>query len=309
MNRKKLTPFFLILALVICISGVAFASSTDKQGTNYENSGKAVEEYTFNDLKKIPYIKENIYNSMINSVDFYDAVEGSFTTTFIRAGEDVTIDFKVDIPQQVAIESVRGSIENLQSVCMDEILYSYNASNDDYIECYYASQLDSSERSVKLDYNACLPHAQKMAFFDGEKAIYDRVVTMDDGERGYYYRPDITNTTYASQCIFPQSLGMALLPDMDNWDVSGVRQCLGRQAVVIRGTVTDPSYAEKISSDSFEMTVDMETGVLLELKGFSGSELTQHIEMKNIHFLSSGADNGIVNDAKNAINVINNLTK
>lgn len=309
MSRKKLTPICLILALVICISGVAFASSADKQGTNYENSGKAVDEYTFSDLKKISNVKENIYNSMINSVDFYDAVEGSFTTTFIRAGEDVTIDFKVNIPQQVAIENVSGSIENLRSVCMDEMLYSYNASNDDYIECYYASQLDSSERSVKLDYNACLPHAQKMAFFDGEKAIYDRVVTMADGERGYYYRPDITNTAYASQCIFPQSLGMALLPDMDNWEISGVRQCLGRQAVVISGAVTDPDYAKKISSDSFEMTVDMGTGVLLEFKGFSGGELTQHIEMKNIHFLSSGADNGIRSAAKSALNVINHSTK
>ena len=59
-----------------------------------------------------------------------------------------------------------------------------------------------------------------------------------------------------------------------------MRQFLGRQAVVISGTVTDPDYAKKISSDSFEMTVDMETGVLLDFKGFSGGELTQHIEIK-----------------------------
>ena len=53
-----------------------------------------------------------------------------------------------------------------------------------------------------------------------------------------------------------------------------MRQFLGRQAVVISGTVTDPDYAKKISSDSFEMTVDMETGVLLDFKGFSGGYLT-----------------------------------
>lgn len=309
MSRKKLTPICLILALVICISGVAFASSAGKQGTNYENFGKAVDEYTFSDLKKISNVKENIYNSMINSVDFYDAVEGSFTTTLIRAGENVTVEFKVDIPQQIAIDNISGSMDNLSNVCMDEIYYSYNANNDSYTESYYASQLDASERSVKLDYNACLPHARKMAFFDGEKAVYDRVVEQSNGERGYYYRPDTTNTAYASQCIFPQSLGMALLPDMDNWDISGVRQYLGRQAIVISGTVADTAYANKISSDSFEMTVDMETGVLLEFKGFSDGALSQHIEMKNIRFFASGTDNGIEIAAKNVMNIMRSSTK
>ncbi len=305
MNRRKLTLICLTLAVIICIGGVTLASSADRDGTNYENSGKAVSAYTFNDVKRISNVKSNIYNGMINSVDFYDAVEGSFTTSFIREGEDVTINFKVDIPQQVSMESVKGRVEDLQNICIDETLYSYNAANDNYIECYYASQLDASERSVKLDYNVCLPHSQKIVFFDGEKAIYDRVVTQADGERGYYYRPDITKTAYASQCIFPQSLGMALLNDMNNWDIVGVREFLGRNAVVIRGSVTDSDYAQKISSNSFEMTVDLETGVLLEFKGFSGDKLTQHIEMTSIRFLDSNEDNGILNAAKSALNVMN----
>lgn len=278
-----------VLAAIICV-GASASAYAPKSGADAE---KVTANYNLDSIKSIANVKENIYNGMINSVDFYDTVEGSFTTTFIRAGEDVTIDFKVDIPQQVMIESVKGSIDDLQSVCMDEILYTRNAAAYSCTQDYYASQFDASERSGKLDSNICLPHAQKMVFFDGQKAVYDRVVTQSDGERGYYYRPDITNTAYASQCIFPQSLGMALLPDMDNWEISGVRQHLGRQAVVISGTVTDPGYAKKISSDSFEMTVDMETGILLEFKGFSDGELTQHIEMKNIRFLSSGANNGI----------------
>ncbi len=309
MKNKKLTLICSMLAVIICISSVAFASSSDRNGTNYDNAGKAVSTYTFNDVKRISNVKGNIYNGMINSVDFYDAVEGSFTTSFIREGEDVTINFKVDIPQQVAMESVMGRVENLQNICIDETLYSYNAANDSYIECYYASQLDASERSSKLDYNVCLPHSQKMVFFDGENAIYDRVITQSDGERGYYYRPDITKTAFASQCIFPQSLGMALLNDMDNWDISGVRQFLGRNAVVIHGSVTDSDYAQKISSSSFEMTVDMETGVLLEFKGFSDGKLTQHIEMTSIHFLDSNEENGILSAAKSALSTMTALSK
>jgi hypothetical protein len=304
MKSKKLTLICSILAVIICISGVALVSSADVGENGYENSEKDVNTYTYADVTKISNVKDNIYNGMINSVDYYDAVVGSFTTSFIREGEDVTIGFKVDIPQQVSLESVKGRVEDLQNICMDETLYSYNASNDDYIECCYTSQLDNSERSAEPDYNICLPHSKKMVFFDGEKAIYDRVVTQADGERGYYYRPDITRTAYASQCIFPQSLGMALLSDMDNWDVTGVRQFLGRNAVVIRGSVTDSDYAQKISSSSFEMTVDLETGVLLEFKGFSDEKLTQHIEMTSIRFLGSGEDNGILSAAKSALDTI-----
>lgn len=283
------------LALVICVGASAYAPK------NEADAEKLPTEYTLDSIKSIADVKENIYNGMINSVDFYDAVEGSFTTTFIRTGEDVTVSFKADIPQQVMFESVKGSVEDLQAACIDEMLYSYNADNDNYLECYYASQLDAVERGSEPDKNICLPHVQKMAFSIGGEAFYERVVTQADGVRGYYYRPDITNTSYASQCIFPQSLGMALLPNMDNWDISGVRQYLGRQALVLSGTVTDPDYAQKISSDSFEMTVDMNTGVLLEFKGFSDGELTQHIEMKSISFLTSGADNGIRSAAEEAV--------
>ena len=298
MKRKSMIAIVCIaLAVMICMG----ASAPDYSAKDGGDAEKAPAGYTLENILSIAGVKENIYNGMINSVDFYDAVEGSFTTTFIRAGEDVTISFKVDIPQQVACESVKGSVEDLQAACIDEMLYSYNASNGNYLECYYASPLDASARSGGLDNNICLPHAQKAAFSIGGEAIYDRVVTQSDGERGYYYRPDITNTAYASQCIFPQSLGMALLPGMDNWDISGVRQYLGRQAVVLSGTVTDPDYAQKISSDSFEMTVDMNTGVLLEFRGFSGGELTQHIEMKSISFLTSGADNGIRSAAEEAV--------
>lgn len=299
-----------MLAIIICISGVAFAASPDKSDTALNNTAQAVDKYSLKEIKNIPNVKENIYNSMLNSVDFYDAVKGSFTTTFIRAGEDVTVDYQVDIPAQVACESIKGSMEDVKLICLDETMHTYDANRKSYTQGYYASQLDLSSRASKLDSNACLPHAQKAVFFDGEKMIYDRVVDCEDGERGYYYRPDITNTAFANTSIFPQSLGMALLTDMDNWDISGVEKYLGRQAVVIKGVVTDESYAQKISTDTFTLYVDMETGVLLDFKGYSESgELTQSITTKSISFLSSGADNGVEAFAQDTLSTINKTVK
>ena len=304
MKRKKSTLIYLLLAVVLSVSTVVFAATPGKSAGDYDISPKSINSYTYDDVTSISNVKENIYNSMINSVDFYDAVEGSFTTTFIRAGEAVTIDYQVDIPQQIAREVIRGSVENLENACLDEVFYSYNVSSGIFTQDYYASQLDNAARSAKLDYNACLPHAQKAVFFDGTKTIYDRVVELPDGEHGYYYRPDITNTAFANTSIFPQSLGMALLSSMDNWEITGVHQYLGRQAVVINGIVTDADYAQKISSNRFEIIVDMETGVLLDFKGYSEDKLTQRIETTSIHFLDSNINNGILETVKDTISIM-----
>lgn len=309
-KKSKLSIICTLLAIIICISGVAFAASPDKSDTALNNTAQAVDKYSLKEIKNIPNVKENIYNSMLNSVDFYDAVKGSFTTTFIRAGEDVTVSYQVDIPAQVACESIKGSMEDVKHICLDETMHTYDANRQSYTQGYYASQFDPSRRASNQDSNACLPHAQKAVFFDGEKMIYDRVVDCEDGERGYYYRPDITNTAFANTSIFPQSLGMALLTDMDNWDISGVEKYLGRQAVVIKGVVTDESYAQKISTDTFTLYVDMETGVLLDFKGYSESgELTQSITTKSISFLSSGADNGVEAFAQDTLSTINKTVK
>lgn len=310
-KRISLVSICCIAALLICLSCMAMAfAGRDASDIIDDNAARKVDSYSFSEVKSITNVKENIYNSMLNSVDFYDAVKGSFTTTFIRAGEDVTVSYQVDIPAQVACESVKGSMENVQLVCADEMMHTYDANKQTYDKGYYSSQFDASSRASSLDYNACLPHAQKAAFFDGEKMVYDRVVDCGDGERGYYYRPDITNTAFANTCIFPQSLGMALLTDMDNWDVTGVEKYLGRQAVVLTGIITDESYAQKISVDSFVMYVDMETGVLLDFKGYSESgELTQSITTQSISFLSSGADNGVKAFAQQTLSAIDEAVK
>lgn len=304
-KNSKIIIICTILAIIICISGVAFATSSDKPSTS-----QPVDNYSFNDVEKIPNVKENIYNSMLNSVDFYDAVKGSYTTTFIRAGEEVTVSYQVDIPAQVAYESIKGSMEDITLVCLDETMHTYDANRNSFTQDYYASQFDAESRASGLDSNACLPHGQKAAFFDGEKMIYDRVVDCGNGERGYYYRHDITNTSIAGMSIFPQSLGMALLTDMDNWDIVGVEKYLGRQAVVIKGVVTDDDYAKKISSSSFTLYVDIETGVLLDFKGYSASgELGNSITTQDISFLSSGTDNGVVAFAKDTLSAISRAVK
>lgn len=298
-KRSWIILVFGIAAIAILNVSLAFAATQDNHLNQEEIETincdvQKLDDITFEAVCEIANVKENIYNNMINSVDFYDAVKGSFTTTFIRSGENVTVDYQVDIPSQIAYESIKGCYEDAQLIYMNDTMHIYDGNNQRYSEECFISQFEAKSRPVELDSNICIPHGAKPAFFDGEKYIYDRVVICEDGERGYYYRPDITNTSIANMSIFPQSLGMALLTDLENWDIVDVEQYLGRSAIVVSGIITDKSYSDRISSDTFTARIDIQTGVLLDFKGYSSKgELTQSISTSSIEFLDSNDCNGI----------------
>lgn len=300
---KKRTIFrsvCVVLCTVVCIFGTAFTLPADLD-TDGESSAQLISLGTVGDVKSIPNVKENIYNNVLNCVDFYDTVKGSFTTTFIRSGEEVAVDYAVDIPAQVAIENVNGSVEDLTRICVDETVYTANRALGLYSSDYYASQLDTVYRSSEVVQNICLPHDAKPAFYSAGIPVYNRVVTAADGTCAYYYRPDITNTAYACASIYPQSLVMALMSDIESWDITDVTEYLGRSCVVISGKVTDEDYAEKINSDSFAFVFDIQTGIMLDFKGYSNGKVSHSITTQDICFMSSGTDNGIWLDAQKLI--------
>lgn len=303
-KSMKKSRFFRLVCIVLCtaacILGSAFTLPADP-GTDAESAALLLSVSTVGDVKSIPDVKQNIYDNVLNCVDFYDAVKGSFTTTFIRSGENVTVGYAVDIPAQVSVENISGRVEDLTQVCVDETMYTFNRAAGLYSHDYYASQIDTVYRSSEVLRNICLPHGVKPAFYNGGVPVYNRVVTTADGEHGYYYRPDITNTAFACASIYPQSLVMALMSDFDFWEITDVADYLGRQCIVISGTVADEDYAKKINSDSFSFVFDIQTGIMLDFKGYSNGEISQSITTQDICFMPTGTDNGIWLDAQKLI--------
>ncbi len=120
---------------------------------------------------------------------------------------------------------------------------------------------------------------------DGTKRVGDK-----DGVPIYYYRTDLTNTSYANASIFPQELTFALLSDQNNWEIENTTYYLGRKAIIIRGTVKDSAYAEKIGAVDFQLTVDLESGIILEFRGFDtyGNE-TENLKTTEINFVENNA--------------------
>jgi len=86
--RKQILPLFcaVILALLsvdnICNAQYSMLDANDldlSESTDFE---------TVEEINQIANIKENIFNNLLNAIDYYDVVEGTFTTTLWSASED-----------------------------------------------------------------------------------------------------------------------------------------------------------------------------------------------------------------------------
>ena len=118
-----------------------------------------------------------------------------------------------------------------------------------------------------------------------EKFADDKRVTVDEnGDIHYLNRLNSTNLCVsASYSLFPQGLTFGYLSNQDMWEISGDTEYLGRDAVVIKGTAED--YGKKFNTATFEMIVDKETGILLELQGYDeNGEPSSYIKTTDISF-------------------------
>ncbi|MDD4700060.1 MAG: hypothetical protein PHV07_07370, partial [Oscillospiraceae bacterium] len=154
----------------------------------------------------------------------------------------------------------------------------------------YISQYDKLNRSA-LNKNICVEKNNNFQFFNGKTFSKERIGVVPDGENAYYYRPDITNTGVATTSIFSQELVFGFLSNQENWTITGVEEYLGRQVVVLSGKVTDDYYSSKLNVKTFEMRVDINTGILLDLKAYSPKgDLSQYVTTKNIIIDSFSSD-------------------
>lgn len=250
--------------------------------------------YTLDELSAIEDVKYNIYYNMLNSIDFYDAATGVIETTFGVSGEVATVEYMTDIPAEKSYQHIRSETADVEYAYTDDVMYMRDNNNGMCNAAISVSQLEFSPRVSELDVDVCIAHGEKVVFYTGEKAIYDRIVENEDGTKGYYYRTDLTNTPIAEQSIFPQALAMAILSDTTSWNIDAVEEYLERPVVVISGKISDEDYSEKIQAETFTMKVDLTTGILLEFTAFDANgSISQYIKTLEMAVYRNGINEKI----------------
>lgn len=208
--------------------------------------------------------KTDIYNKMLNTIDYLDRVNATVRTNMLGAEESL-ISFRVDIGAGLSWQSVAEKGE-IVSETFGDIASGMTAVN------HIAG-------SYRADY---LPVYTRD---DTPYIALDRRVTMgEDGIPSYVYRRNITNCPLASYFLLPQEIAFSYLEDFGAWELEDEPiEYVGRTCVVICGAPS-PYLAAKHRIDSFRMIVDKETGVLLSLEETSGGEIIQYMETVEIDF-------------------------
>lgn len=190
--------------------------------------------------------KQELFDMMLNTIDYYNTISGKFIDATL-IGEEKTIDFMVDIPNQTCYESYNSDEVSLERYYLkdNEQLMQYDNSSKNYS----IGSMDINPREI-----GCLDDKER-------KSI------ADDGNPSYLYRGQPAGTSFCNACIQPQELTFGFLSDFSLWDITGHENYLNRDCYVIEGT-SQGGYNQKLNTYTFKMLVDTNTGVLLNLEGY-----------------------------------------
>ena len=280
MKIKKQSLFIAIsLLLIVCLSlsAGAFIQNIIKEKNIFQ---KAVEQgvdvialnedFSFtifdgNAKEKNDKIyaddKEKIYDKMLNSIDYYNSLDISFTTSML-AGDNL-INCQTDIDKAISYQAIYNGDKLLDEIISDGV---------------FLTRVDHTEKTIDPFYFGI-----KTRKDDFPIDLSERIEIMPDGLPCYNYRANITNCTLASFCMFPQEITFNYLKNFDLWEISGNEEYLGRKCVVINGIPTNYP-ATKHNVDKFTMYVDDETGILMKFIGTQNEEETAYIIVEKCSF-------------------------
>lgn len=243
-------------------------SEVDKEGnfkyTEFEEEDREIEEdETASVITGENFIdpKTNIYNKMLNTIDFFNTLELSADIHTIPQ-ENLKIDYYTNIDDSSAYQAVYeyGKLR-FETFCSSE--------------SSFLTFVDNKEKTYNQNYLKVYKRADSPYI-----PLEERIITDDetgDGLPIYCYRRNITNCDMASYTIFPEGMTYSYLADFERWEIVDDNfEYLGRRCIKIVGT-PKPYTGEKHNNDNFVMLVDEHTGILLKFEGYKEGKLSGYI--------------------------------
>lgn len=207
--------------------------------------------------------KVNIYNKMLNSIDYFNNLVLTMETSMLNEGV-TTVEYQIDINSNVSYQSVieDGQITS-ETYSQAENMILVNNTEKTYMQNYLPTYTRNDTPYIPLE---------------------SRITTGEDGIPCYFYRRNVTNCPLASYSVFPQEITYSYLKDFDKWEIEDNNVTyLGRDCVKIVGTPS-PYIAEKHSIDSFTMFVDSDTGILLNFQGTLNGNVSRYMRVTECIF-------------------------
>lgn len=226
----------------------------EERETQQDEISSAITGENFKDAKT------NIYNKMLNTIDFFNTAELS-VDIHMAEGEDLKVDYYTDIDGSSAYQAIYD-----HGVLTSE---TYCSPNSDFLTFVDNKRKTYNQYHLKVYKRSDSPYIPLE-----ERIIFDDIT--GDGLPIYTYRRNITNCTLASYCLFPEGFTYSYLADFERWEIENDNvDYLDRKCIKIVGR-PNPYTSDKHNNDNFVMLVDEQTGIILKFEGYKNGELTRY---------------------------------
>lgn len=270
------------------------------------------DEYTYSNLEvdnnNIQLSKDEIYDMMLNSIDYYDQVSGTCIVAYGNIDYSICTEFNSDLVKGTFEEKVyninKNSLDtdimslNMSDAQLDYINYGSFKPFDENITSTFDINADTiksveiNNSNNSISYNKTYISSKVTA----NKISGDRSYIDEDGYKHYVYRENPTNIHSAQLNLFPQYLAFGYLEDFDVWNIVGTDEYLDRYCTVIQGGYTE--YGEKFNVDNFKMYIDNTTGVVLKYEGYCSDNLVDYSILTDLSYTSDISIENISNEVQ-----------
>lgn len=194
--------------------------------------------------------KEEIHTKMLNSIDHFDRVKGSFTYHSDAANYEYLVEYNVNV------KNTPSSHVKIRST------------NNEYLEHSFSQDTGV----VSLDHKQKAFKKHEVAEFNQvplNKNVKSRYTTTPQGEKVYNSRLDPTFMNMASLSVFPQDFGLGFLEDYSKWEITSNNEKVnGHEVTTIEGVLNE-SYQQRHQTKTFKMWVHTSTGILLKMEEYN----------------------------------------
>lgn len=276
---KKVQKYLIItLCLVIAITGVTVAYAkallpeypTNLPEMDPQKISLPISSVNpLSEIDKVPSAKttepaktkQEIYERMLNSVDYFNTVTVCFDLKMSADEPAITCEIDTNL---ITGETYEASTS--LDAGADRVNRSL-ASIERYSDGEYVTDYFNDDKTYRIVQSVEPRLLKEQEIPEGQPRAF---IGSNDKQPSYIYRADPTNSVWGSFCLFPQGLTFGYLTDFDLWDIKGTETYLDRECLVLSGQ-SNGSYKRKTGVNTFTMYVDSQTGILLKQEGWDES--------------------------------------
>lgn len=217
--------------------------------------------------------KQEIYDRMLNSVDYFDTVTVCFDLKTAADEPAFTCEIDSNLLTGETYEATT-SLDAGANMVNSDLTDIERYSDGEYVTDYFN---DEKTYMVVESVGPRLLSEQEIAE-DQPRAF----IGSNDKQPCYIYRSDPTNSVWGSYCLFPQAQTFGFLTNFELWDIKNTETYLDRECLVLCGQ-SNRSYKEKTGVSRFTMYVDSQTGIILKQEGFDeAGDVVRYLTVNSI---------------------------